>query len=213
MQIFDVSMSITPDMPVYKNEPENQPSIKVLKNFEHTGYLESSITMSLHSGTHIDCPRHMLPDGNFIEDLDLSRVIRYCVVWDMTAITERITREDLTPLPISKDDFVIFKTRNSEAKHFDPDFIYLDNSGAELLKEKQVAGVGIDCLGIERDQPDHNTHRTLFEAGIIILEGLRLQKVPPGEYVLFAAPLKIIQVEAAPVRAVLIKLDQGRVTG
>ena len=69
-----------------------------------------------------------------------------------------------------------------------------------------MAGVGIDSLGIERDQPGHPTHRILFSAGILILEGLRLEHVPAGEYLMVAAPLKITQAEAAPVRAVLLQL-------
>lgn len=88
---------------------------------------------------------------------------------------------------------------------FDFEFVYLDKSGALYLKEKEIVGVGIDALGIERSQPDHETHKILLEAGIVILEGLRLKDVEEGEYFLYAAPLKIKGAEAAPTRAVLIK--------
>ena len=56
--------------------------------------------------------------------------------------------------------------------------------------EKQIAGVGIDALGIERDQTDHATHKQLLGSGIIIIEGLQLKDVEVGEYLMVAAPLK-----------------------
>src|SRR5690606_11028299 len=105
---------------------------------------------------------------------------------------------------ISEGDFILFKTRNSTEDILEKDFIYLDKAGAKYLRDKKIKGVGIDSLGIERDQPGHETHTMLFEAGIVILEGLKLDEVDEGEYFLFAAPLKIKGVEAAPVRAVLI---------
>jgi len=50
------------------------------------------------------------------------------------------------------------------------------------------------------------THRTLLEAGIWIIEGLMLGHVEPGEYELVCLPLKIMGGDGAPARAVLRKL-------
>ena len=72
-----------------------------------------------------------------------------------------------------------------------------------LFKGKEIKGVGIDALGIERNQTP--THKLLLGAGIIIIEGLRLKDVPEGEYFLIALPLKIKDVEAAPTRAILVE--------
>ncbi|AIS52253.1 glucose-6-phosphate 1-dehydrogenase Zwf [Thermoanaerobacter kivui] len=135
----------------------------------------------------------------------LSKVITKCKVFDFTNIFDKITSEDLVNKNIQKGNFIIFKTRNSLVEDFDFEFVYLDKSGALYLKEKEIVGVGIDALGIERSQPDHETHKILLEAGIVILEGLRLKDVEEGEYFLYAAPLKIKGAEAAPTRAVLIK--------
>jgi hypothetical protein len=62
----------------------------------------------------------------------------------------------------------------------------------------------IDALGIERSQPNHDTHKILLGAEIVILEGLRLKEVEEGEYLLVAAPINVVGAEAAPVRAILI---------
>ena len=77
------------------------------------------------------------------------------------------------------------------------------------MRDQGAIGVGIDALGIERNQPGHPTHKILLGAGIVILEGLRLKGVPEGDYFLAAPPLKLNGYEAAPVRAALIKWDKA----
>ena len=203
VKIYDISMEIHENMTVYKNKEEKRPQHTI--TVQKGDVTESRICTDMHTGAHIDAPLHMINGGDTIENLDLSKVITRCKVFDFTHISDKITREDLKDKNIEKGDFVIFKTRNSFREDFDFQFVYLEKSGAEFLKEKGVIGVGIDALGIERDQPEHETHKILFGSGIVILEGLRLKDVEEGEYFLFAAPLKIKGAEAAPTRAVLIK--------
>lgn len=204
MKIFDISMNIHPDMAVYNNSEEKKPNISVQKDFTTGKYYESVLEMNLHTGTHLDAPLHMIEKGDTLDNLDLSKVITKCKVIDLTHLEERISANDLNNREIKREDFIIFKTKNSFTEGFDKNFVYLDTSGAQYLKNAGIKGVGIDSLGIERSQPDHSTHITLLSSGIVILEGLRLADVPEGEYLLFAAPIKINGVEAAPVRAVLV---------
>ena len=68
-----------------------------------------------------------------------------------------------------------------------------------------INGVGIDGLGVERAQPGHPTHRTLFANDVIVIEGLRLKDVPAGEYFMVAAPLKLVGIDAAPSRVLLME--------
>ncbi len=205
MKIYDISMEIHEGMTVYKNKQEKRPKQVITVQQEYI--TESRICMDMHTGTHIDAPLHMLSTGDTVENIDLAKVITKCKVFDFVHLTDKITKEDLKSKKIERGDFVIFKTRNSLREDFDFNFVYLEKSGAEFLRQKGVIGVGIDALGIERDQPGHETHKILLGSGIVILEGLRLKDVEEGEYFLFAVPLKIKGAEAAPVRAVLIKQD------
>ncbi|KLU62565.1 kynurenine formamidase [Peptococcaceae bacterium CEB3] len=211
MEIYDISMVIAPDMTVYKNKAEKRPLFRVNQEFSGGGKAyESSLCLDMHTGTHLDAPLHMIEGGGTIETVDLSRLWVNCRVLDMTGIKDKISREDCANQGIKAGDFLLLKTRNSAQDAFDPGFVYLDWRGAQYLKEKEVAGVGIDALGIERSQPGHETHKILLGAGIIILEGLRLKDVEAGEYVLCAFPLRIKGLEAAPVRAVLLRgLEKG----
>ena len=192
-------------MMVYKNKEEKYPKIKQVNFFEKEGNYESELTMNLHTGTHIDFPLHMIKDGFNSNTENLDILTGKAKVFDVTHLKEKITYEDILDFPIETNDFLIFKTKNSLSEKFDYDFVYLDESAASYLANKKIRGVGIDALGIERAQANHPTHKILLSQNIIILEGLRLKEVPEDTYEMFCLPLKIANVEALPVRAILIK--------
>ena len=74
--------------------------------------------------------------------------------------------------------------------------MFISSAAAQRLVDLGVDGVGLDALGVERDQGDHGTHHALL--GRYGAKGLRLAEVPEGQYLMIAAPLKISGVEAAP---------------
>jgi arylformamidase len=209
MKIYDVSMSIHPDMPVYKNRAENRPVIGKIRDVDSDGVNESVITMNLHTGTHVDAPRHLSNPGEGIDKLSLDLLFGPCRVLDLTAVASRITNQDLLPSNITPGEAIFLKTANSLSDFIPTEFVYLAESGAIHLAEHKVRLVGIDSLGIERDQPGHPTHRHLMAAGTIIVEGLRLSDIEAGTYRMFCLPLKIKGGDGAPARVIL--LDDYRV--
>lgn len=205
MKLYDISMPINESIPVYGNKAGKGPAITVVNDHSVGSVHESVISMNLHTGTHIDAPLHMIKGGSTFETIDISRLVTPCRVYDFTGVEERITADDLRAIDIKPGSFILLKTRNSYFDGFNPGFVYVDASGAAYLSEKGIVGVGIDCLGIERAQPGHETHKTLLGSGIIILEGLRLADIREGEYKLIALPLRMTGTEASPARAVLIE--------
>jgi arylformamidase len=209
MDFIDISWPISHATTSYK---DRHPVIfEDLKQFEFDGVRESSIHLYSHTGTHIDAPSHFMHHGNTIDQMPLQTFIGPCMILDMTAVTECITRRDLEAVSINAGDIILFKTTNSFLHPTDPfasNFIYLEQSGAAYLADHKIKAVGIDYLGIERNQPDHATHTILMEANIGILEGLRLAAVQPRghdrHYTLIALGLYTIGLEATPARAVLI---------
>ena len=204
MEIIDISMTIEPDMSLYKNRNEKAPRFYKEKEFEKDGFMESSVKFNLHTGTHVDAPLHYLKNGEDVASLSPEKLIGLCRVIDFTKAEEYITDEDIVGMDFSGIDFVLFKTRNSIESRL-VDFVYIDASAAEILKGKNLKGVGIDSLGIERNQEGHPTHKILLKEGVLIIEGLELKNVSSGEYLLIVLPLKIRSAEAAPARALLIK--------
>lgn len=206
MKIYDISWPLSSEMTGYKNKKVFQAD--VTKLYERDRVRESSITISSHAGTHIDAPAHFVADGITIEKVPLDSLVGPCRVIDLSMLKEKITRQDLEPLGIIAGQRLLFKTKNSmhsATAMFDAHFIYLGASAAAYLAEQRVKAVGIDYLGIERSQPDHETHTILLRHTIAIIEGLRLVDIPAGDYFLCCLPLAVNGLDAAPGRAVLIE--------
>lgn len=202
MKMYDITGEIFEGMAVYKDKPEKQPKINQLTN----GYVtETRMEMDVHTGTHIDAPLHMKVGGETFESISLDKLVGKCKVLDLTASENGISKAELEEFELEKEDFVLFKTKNSFDDHFNFDFVFLAEDGATYLSELGIRGVGIDALGIERSQEGHPTHKTLFAHDIIIIEGLRLKEVEQGEYFMVAAPLKLVGTDASPARVMLFE--------
>ena len=208
MKIYDISMQVRPDMMVYNDKPAKKPVFTNTANHIANNFHETVVALDIHSGTHIDMPLHMIKDGKTMDSFDFSRLfMAKTKVFDLTKMDKRyITADDIKGFDIEKGDFILFKTVNSyydKSKGFDYEFVFLEETGAQFLKNLKVNGVGIDALGIERSQPEHMTHKLLLEDDIIILEGLELKDIEQGEYKLTALPIKLKGTEGSWVRAVL----------
>ncbi len=200
---YDVSMTVTKDIQVWKNYEAKKPKFKVVADFSNSVVHETEVTLNLHTGTHMDFPLHMLKDGKTSDTLDLNKLIRTVKVFDMTHVKDSINDSDLVPLSIQKNDFVLFKTQNSFEEDFNFNFVFVNEWASKYLAEKGVAGVGVDGLGIERDQIGHPTHKQLLTKDIIIIEGLRLKEVPEGTYQMYALPIKMKGADALLLSVIL----------
>lgn len=204
--MYDISMPIEESMKVYKGKNDKKPRIELYSDFKTGTAYESILSMNLHTGTHIDAPLHMIDGGENLETLPLASLFTACKVIDLTQCTASIRKEDLEPFSIEEGDFILLKTKNSFTDILEGEYIYLEKTGAAHLAQKKIKGVGIDALGIERNQSGHETHLALMKEDVLIIEGLRLSHVPEGQYALSAFPLHIKGVEASPLRAVLMGL-------
>ncbi|MBU4269652.1 cyclase family protein [Candidatus Dependentiae bacterium] len=205
MEIIDISWPITQSITEYKNK--KYINIVQASDFKHDKVREKLITIHSHTGTHIDAPSHFLHHGKSLDQLDLSKFYGPCKVFDLSDIKEKITDKDLEKFNINENDIILLKTKNSvlhENINFTENFVYLDKSGAQYLANKKIKTFGFDYLGIERNQPEHNTHLFLLEAEIPIIEGLRLKDVIEDEYILCCFPILIKEADGAPARAILI---------
>lgn len=202
-------MLIHPGMAVYKNKEAKKPkfvsSSSIARNDSSN---ETDMTFNLHTGTHVDFPFHMQNGGKTSKDFDILTFVRPVRLFDLSHILDKIRDEDLAGLDIRENDFVLLKTRNSFSPGFNSGFVYLSEGAAKLLAIRKIDGVGIDALGIERDQPGHPTHSVLMNAGIWIIEGLSLKEVPAGDYHMTALPLKVHDVEALPLTVYLEETEK-----
>lgn len=204
MKAIDISWPITETMTTYK-DAKNM-GIKLTKNFDTDGMRECCLSLGTHLGTHIDAPSHFIKNGPTLDKIELEYTMGECKVLDFTDIEDKITEEHLSMYDIEYEDIILLKTKNSFLKPdapFNKNFVYLDESGARYLADIGIRCVGIDYLGIERDQKDHATHITLMLADVVIIEGLRLAHVEQDLYSLVCLPLALQGTDGAPARAIL----------
>jgi arylformamidase len=206
MKIYDVTVAISNDLPVYPGDP----AINIIR----THSLEkgdvarvSHLSFGTHIGTHIDPPSHFMMDGITLDRVPLEVLIGPALVIDAGDVSS-IDAAALERAELDGATRVLFKTRNSRfwqaSKIFREDYVYLETEAAELLVKRGVQLVGIDYLSIERfnfDRP--TTHWTLLGNNVVIVEGLDLSEVPPGDYELICLPLKIKDGDGGPARVVL----------
>jgi arylformamidase len=157
---------------------------------------------SAHLGTHMDSPRHFIEDGDGIDALPLEPLIGPARVIRI-ADPKAVRGEELADHALAAGERVLLRTRNSESpwweEEFHDDFVGVALDAAELLVEAGVALVGVDYLSVG----DADTHRALLGAGVVVVEGLKLTDVEPGEYELVCLPVKLAGADGAPVRALL----------
>jgi arylformamidase len=199
---YDISLPIESSMMVYKQKPEKIPQFQVQNNLDRGGSYETTISMNLHTGTHMDFPLHMQKNGKTSTGFNPSRLITDVRVIDCGEVVV-IDEKFLQKQNITKGSFILLKTKSSFSNTFLFEFPYLNESGAKYCVKQKLQGVGIDSLGIERDQLNHQTHHELMNHNVLILEGLRLQAVPEGNYQMIALPIAIQGMDALPVRAIL----------
>jgi arylformamidase len=205
---IDISSPLRDKMPYGhpKHAPRIQITIHPTKDKPITLW---ELNMKSHTGTHIDAPRHLIPDGITIDQMPLDVAIGPARVIEIKD-PETVKSEELEPYNIRQGERILLKTRNSsrcyETDELVEDFVHLSLDAAYYLAEKKVAMIGIDYVAISSIADFENTidiHTTLFKSGVWILEEINLSGVEAGNYDFICLPLRLKNGDAAPARAVL----------
>ena len=210
MDILDISVGLHKNIPVWPGEShffwESTASIDA-----GDGVNVSRISCGVHTGTHVDAPRHVLTQGPTVERLALEALVGPTYVVEIMD-REEITARDLEALCLGEGvERLLVRTRNSRlweegVATFQKDFVALTAEAAEWVVDAGIKLIGVDYLSVQRFRdPEPTTHRILLEAGTVIVEGLDLSNVAAGRYELVCLPLKLVGAEGAPARAILIK--------
>jgi arylformamidase len=206
---IDVSMPLHNGMVHWPGDPAVR--IKQTSDMARGGRCNlSALSMSAHTGTHMDAPFHFLPDGPKLDAMPIEATIgrgRVIEIRDPVSVKP----QELGRHGIRKGERILFRTRNSTRCHesdaFIKNFVYISTDAAQFLVERGVRTVGVDYLsvgGYKRDSRE--THTILLSAGIWIIEGMNLSRVRQGLYDLVCLPLRILNADGAPARAVLRKV-------
>jgi len=209
MKIYDITLPINPEMPVWPKDPPVKIE-RVSKIEDGANANVSHLDMGAHTGTHVDAPFHFLPDGACIDTLDLSILVGPVQVVEIPTDVKEINAELIQQAGLADGvTRVLFKTRNSSywvqgVREFQPEFVGINLDGAQALAARGIRLVGIDYLSVAPYRRSRPTHEVLLKAAIVIVEGLNLSAVPAGFYQLYCLPLKIENSDGAPARVILV---------
>ena len=208
MSWIDISIPVRNGMVHWPGDPGFQSRLhKTIGDANGSPCNHTHMSLSAHTGTQMDSPRHFIDGGITMEALALDAVLGPCRVIEIQDQTA-ITAAELEPHNLQRGERILFKTRNStrswQSDDFDEDFIYIAQDGARHITATGVQTVGVDYLsvgGFKRDGVE--THVELLGAEVWIIEGLNLSAVEPGNYELACLPMKLIGSDGAPARAAL----------
>ena len=169
----------------------------------------SSISMSTHTGTHVDAPWHYLENGLRLDEVPLKTWIGICIVIDARdsrtltpALLEGVNLEGVTK--------VLFNTGQPDKwLEFPREYAIVDPSLPECLCKHGIKLFGTDAPSVDAlTSKNLPGHKAFAAARVCILEGLALEHVPAGRYELICLPLKLERADGAPARVILRTLPQ-----
>lgn len=205
MNIIDISRTLAPGTAVW---PGDQPFVYTWAARLDEGETVnlSTIQMSSHAGTHLDAPLHYLPQGASVDEIPLLQLAGPCLV------IEAKEASCISPDTVAVNDELqiprlLFKTNHSDLSdtEWSDDVAFFEVATIERMAEQGVILIGTDAPSVDSvDSKSLDAHKALARHGIVNLENLSLMTVEPGMYQLVALPLKVMGLDAAPVRAILI---------
>lgn len=175
----------------------------------------SQINSSPHVGTHADAPLHVKDGWPGSHELPLDVFIGPAVVLDVSDTAELIDLDRLrrasSEAGVSFDGTtrMLLRTGRSIADGTFPEsWPVLAETTARALLGYGVRLIGVDAPSVDpRESTSLAVHQMLFSGNAFNLENLDLRRVKPGAYDLIAPPQRLMSLDAAPVRAVLVARD------
>ena len=205
MAIFDVSLTLKKGMLSFPGDPAFSIE-RVFSREQGKEFNLSLLSLTTHTGTHVDAPAHYIDGGRTIDSMALNMLIGSGVVLDMRGIGA-IDRRVLEESALTDETRVFFKTDNSlklQERVFNDNYTYITDDGARLMIERGVKLVGVDYLSVDRnDDESAPVHKLLLSAGAFIVEGLDLFDAPVGPCRIYCLPLRIEGGDGAPARVLI----------
>ena len=210
MKVIDLTHTIAADMPVY---PGTEPPVLTTANtYEKDGFKETLLHLYSHTGTHMDAPHHIFPDGTALDEFGASEFVGQGLVIDATDVPAG-RRIDFSHVQknqerADKAEFLIFRTGWEQywgqAAYFG-EFPVISGDIADYLLETGKKGIGLDTISLDPIADDALTmhHKFLAPDRTVIIENLcNLARLGSDLFLFAALPLKFLRSDGAPVRAV-----------
>ena len=199
MKIYDITQELF-TCSVYPGDPSPERQVKLSISDGAICNL-TAFQMCAHNGTHVDAPYHFLNDGKTIDQVSMERWIGFAYV---TAHEGDISAEDARN--------ILEKARRANPKAAGRILVkgpaVMTEEAAEVFAEAGILLFGNESQTVGPLDAPMKVHLIMLGAEVVLLEGIRLGKVPEGVYLLNAAPLNLGGADGAPCRAILMDLEE-----
>ena len=197
MKVFDISQEVF-SCNVFPGDPSPEREIK-LRISDGAVCNLTAFNMCAHNGTHVDAPYHFLNDGKTIDQVALDKFVGYAYVFEHE---DDVTKEDaLGFIKTAKSideraaERILVKGKATVTKE-----------AAEVFAAEKIKLFGNESQTVGPENAPMEVHLIMLGAEIVLLEGIRLEGIEEGVYILNAAPINLGGSDGAPCRATLMKL-------
>ncbi|MDD5758863.1 MAG: cyclase family protein [Desulfobulbaceae bacterium] len=208
MQIIDLTHPISPDISIFPGD--EAPIITDTATIANCGYQTKQLTLSSHTGTHIDAPAHLISGAKTLDQFPAHHFVGRALVLNCLDIAGEISLSHLERhIAGQKAEFILLLTgwdRHWQTEAYCHNFPVLSIEAAKWLAALELKGVGIDCLSIDHpDSTELANHHRFLEKEIVIIENLtNLACMPSTISQLYCLPLLISASDAAPARVIAV---------
>jgi len=191
-----------------------RPVFQWLKRVNSEGVNVSRFNMHIHTGTHVDAPKHFLDDVPCIDEIPLNRLFGIAKLfrYPKELHGQEITLEDIDAVSFDLEENRIFVLETgiqkfAETRKYNEVFPVPSEELCKWLLDKQIKAYMTDAPAIDVvGSPDDAKHHLILGAGIPIVENLKnLHLLPENKpFVIGALPLKLLGRDGAPCRAIAL---------
>lgn len=190
MELYDISQESLACRGFKGMVPARMDTLEKISKGDSCNY--SVLSQSAHNGTHCDAPCHFIEGGKSIDELPLERFVGKCILIERSG---EITASDAEHDSGLGYERILYKGD-----------VTVTREAAMVFAGSEVRLIGNESPTVGPEDAPQEVHRILLGAGIILLEGIRPEKAPAGEYILSAAPVVYRGCDGGPCRAYLMKL-------
>ena len=206
MSIIDLTHPIEAEMSVYPGD--EPPIITPTATIARDGYRAQRLTITSHTGTHLDAPAHVLTGARTLDQFPASYFQGAARVVDCRQAQGEIDLRLLEPLARWQGvDFILLMTgwdRHWGTEAYASGFPVLSRQAADWLAELPIKGIGLDTLSIDHPEaaglPNH--HAFLGQGKVIIENLAKLDAIPAQACQLYCLPLLLTAADGAPARVI-----------
>lgn len=207
MKIHDISQPLGGDTAVWPGDRRVETAWSMRRDQGDSVNVAALIT-SVHAGTHVDGFLHVVDGGETAAEMPLDAYVGRCTVVNASDATT-LDVDDVAGIDLRRVERILFRTRPTvDATVFPEPFAHITPALATMIADAGVRLVGTDAPSVDPlDSKTLDAHHALIRGRVAILESVVLSDVAPGEYTLIALPLRLVEADSSPVRAVLIEGD------